>query len=97
MRTVEPEPWALGVRLRDEPGGAHRLHGEPGSVADGVTINELAERLGDVWVSIVVRRSAPLPARGTTTLAAGDDVVVLGDPDARDNLAAAFGATRPDA
>src|SRR3954447_1621874 len=25
MREVEPEPWSLGVRLRDEPNGVHRL------------------------------------------------------------------------
>ena len=25
MRAVAPEPWALGVRLRDEPSGVHRL------------------------------------------------------------------------
>ena len=25
MRTVEPEPWALGVRLREEPDGVHRF------------------------------------------------------------------------
>ena len=25
MRTVEPEPWALGVRLKDEPDGVHQL------------------------------------------------------------------------
>ena len=25
MRPVEPEPWALGVRLRDEPSDVHRL------------------------------------------------------------------------
>jgi cell volume regulation protein A len=95
MRTVEPEPWALGVRLRDEPGGVHRLHVEPGSLADGVSIDELAERLGDVWVSIVVRRSALVPVRGSTTLLAGDDVVVLADPEAGDGLTQAFGASRP--
>jgi potassium/hydrogen antiporter len=97
MRTVEPEPWALGVRLRDEPGGVHRLRVQPGSAADGVAIDELAERLGDVWVSIVVRSSALLPVRGTTRLAAGDDVVVLADPEAHESLVAAFGAPSPQA
>ena len=37
MRPVEPEPWALGVRLRDEPDGVHRLTVTAGSPADGRT------------------------------------------------------------
>jgi potassium/hydrogen antiporter len=42
MRAVEPQPWALGVRLRDEPDGVHRLTIKPGSPADGATIDDLA-------------------------------------------------------
>ena len=96
MRTVEPEPWALGVRLRDEPGGVHRLRVEPGSIADGSSIDQLAAEIGDAWVSIVVRESALVPVRSGTTLRAGDDVVVLGDADLDDILAAAFAATTRD-
>ena len=36
MRTVEPEPWALGVRLREEPEGVHRFTVAAGSPADGI-------------------------------------------------------------
>jgi cell volume regulation protein A len=96
METVEPEPWALGVRLRDEPGGVHRLHVEPGSAADGRTIDQLADEVGDVWVSIVVRESALLRISADTTLRAGDDVVVLADADLHDDLESAFGTTHPD-
>jgi cell volume regulation protein A len=42
MRPVEPEPWALGVRLRDEPAGVHQLTVTAGSPADGRTVGELA-------------------------------------------------------
>ena len=42
MRPVEPEPWALGVRLRDEPSGVHQLTVTADSPADGRTIDELA-------------------------------------------------------
>ena len=42
MRAVEPQPWALGVRLRDEPEGVHQLTIKPGSPADGATIDDLA-------------------------------------------------------
>ncbi|RZS87584.1 sodium/proton antiporter (CPA1 family) [Motilibacter rhizosphaerae] len=77
VRTSEPEPWALGVRLRDEPRGVHRVRVEEGSSADGATIDELGDRLDDAWVSIVVRESALVPVRGGTRLQPGDEVVVL--------------------
>jgi cell volume regulation protein A len=48
MRTVEPEPWALGVRLRDEPAGVHHLTIKAGSPADGRTIDDLAGLPGDL-------------------------------------------------
>src|SRR6476469_3129368 len=35
MQLREPEPWSLGVRLRDEPDGVHRLIVSPGAPADG--------------------------------------------------------------
>jgi len=92
-RTIEIEPWALGVRLREEPGGVHRLRVATGSAADGTTISDLAERVGDMWVSIVVRDAQLVTVRENTQLRAGDDVVVLADPDLRDQLVTAFSAS----
>jgi cell volume regulation protein A len=94
MRTVEPEPWSLGVRLRDEPHGVHRLTIAPGSPADGSTIGDLTTLSEDVWVSFVVRAAELLAVRGDTRLAAGDEVLVLAPPDLRDELAAAFTEAR---
>ena len=93
MRTVEPEPWALGVRLRDEPSGVHRLTILAGSPADGRTIDELAELAelpGDAWVSFVVRTGQLVPVRSETKLRAGDDVLVLADPALHDELTTVF-------
>ncbi|RKS68465.1 cell volume regulation protein A [Motilibacter peucedani] len=90
VRTVEPEPWSIGVRLRDEPDGVHRLHVEPGSRADGVSVERLQDQLGGLWVSIVVRESQLVAVRAGTRLQAGDDVVVLADPELHDRLAAEF-------
>jgi potassium/hydrogen antiporter len=87
MRAAEPEPWALGVRLRDEPGGAHRLTVRPGSAADGQMISELP---GGVWVSLVVRDGQLVAIRPETRLRAGDDAVVLADPAAGGKLARIF-------
>jgi cell volume regulation protein A len=91
MRTVETEPWEISVRLQDEPEGVHRLHVAPGSGAEGCTIETLGDRAGDIWVSIVVRTTGLVPVRGDTELRAGDEVVVLADPELRDTLAELFG------
>lgn len=90
MRTVELEPWTLGVRLRDEPGGVHRLTIRTGSTADGCTIEGLADLPGDAWISFIVRSGQLVPVRGNTELQAGDNVIVLADPDAGEELAAVF-------
>jgi potassium/hydrogen antiporter len=95
IRTLEPEPWALGVRLREEPGGVHRLHVGAGSAADGSSIADLTDRTGDIWVSIVVRNSQLVPVRSDTRLQADDDVVVLAEPDLDDRLADAFSTPVP--
>jgi potassium/hydrogen antiporter len=75
----EQEPWALGMRFRDEPHGLHRFTVAPGSPADGSRMDELT--LGEnVWVSFVGREGALVQLRGDTTLQADDEVLVLADP-----------------
>jgi cell volume regulation protein A len=69
MRTIEPEPWALGVRLRDEPDGVHRLTISPGAPADGKTIQELTELPEDAWISLVVRERQLVQVGGDTRYA----------------------------
>ncbi|MCW2933749.1 MAG: cvrA [Actinomycetia bacterium] len=90
MRPVEPEPWALGVRLRDEPAGVHQLTVTAGSPADGRTIDELAGLPGQAWVSFIVRDGQLLPIKAGTKLQPGDDVLVLADPGLHDKLVKAF-------
>jgi cell volume regulation protein A len=90
MRAVEPEPWALGVRLRDEPTSVHRVTIRPGSPADGRTIDELAGLPGDAWVSFVVRDGQLVSITGDTRLQPGDDVLVLADPELHQKLTTAF-------
>ncbi|MHB1713060.1 MAG: potassium/proton antiporter [Acidimicrobiales bacterium] len=81
MHTVEPEPWSLGVRLRHEPTGVHRLTVTAGSPADGRTIGALDELPGDVWISLVVRHGQLLPVRADTELRIGDDLIVVAESD----------------
>jgi cell volume regulation protein A len=75
----EQEPWALGMRFRDEPHGLHRFTVAEGAPADGSRMDELT--LGEnVWISVVGREGALVQLRGDTTLRAGDEVLVLADP-----------------
>jgi cell volume regulation protein A len=89
-RVVQPEPWALGVRLRAEPDAVHHLHLAAGSPADGATIAEVADLVGDMWVSIVVRDKVLVVVGSDTRLEAGDEVIILGDPDLHHVLATTF-------
>jgi potassium/hydrogen antiporter len=89
-RVTQPEPWELGVRLRAEPDAVHRMRVAAGARADGCTIAELVDQLGDAWVSIVVRDKLLVTVSGSTRLHSGDEVVVLADPDLHDQLVATF-------
>lgn len=94
LRTVEPEPWSLGVRFSEEPEGLHRYHVVAGSAADGSAVSELP--FGeDVWVSLIVRDGNLVTAAADMTLRAGDDVLVLAEPDEAPALDRMFTAPRP--
>src|SRR6201986_1231558 len=80
LRTVEPEPWSLGVRFSEEPEGLHRYHVVAGSAADGSPVSDLPCS-EDVWVSLIVREGNLVTAAADMTLRAGDDVLVLAEPD----------------
>ena len=86
LRTIEPEPWSLGVRFSEEPEGLHRYHVASGAAADGASIGELP--CGEnAWVSLIVRDGTLLTAvTGDTTLRADDDVLLLADPDETEPL-----------
>jgi potassium/hydrogen antiporter len=89
VRVVEQEPWALGMRFRDEPHGLHRYTIAAGAPADGSRMDELT--LGEnVWISMVGREGSLVQVRGDTTLRAGDEVLVLADPPDADSAARLF-------
>jgi potassium/hydrogen antiporter len=90
MRPVEPEPWALGVRLRDEPSGVHQLTVTAGSPADGRTVDELAGLPGEAWVSFIVRDGQLVPVKAGTRLQPGDNVLIQADPGLHGKLTRAF-------
>jgi len=94
LRTVEPEPWSLGVRFRQEPEGLHRFRIAKGAPADGVSLADL-DVGEDCWVSLVIRAGRLVPVRADTQLQAGDEVVVLADPDAGGLLRPVFAERNP--
>jgi cell volume regulation protein A len=85
MRSAQPQPWALGVRLAEEPEGVLRVIVAEGSTADGQTIDGIAnaaanpDHTDDIWVTLLVRNQALLAARGDTVLQAGDELLVTAD------------------
>jgi cell volume regulation protein A len=83
MREVQLEPWALGVRLRDEPQGARQYLVAPGSRADGGAVAGLSPDR-PLWIAMAVRDGSLLQIRGDTVLRAGDEVVVLAPEDGWD-------------
>ncbi len=97
MRDVEPEPWSLGVRLRDEPNGVHRLTVAPGSAADGTRIADLSVLPEGAWVSFVVRAGRLVPVSAETLLEARDEALVLGDSSLDADLRAVFEDPAPEA
>jgi potassium/hydrogen antiporter len=86
MRVTAPEPWALGMRFRDEPQGLRRYVVARGSPADGCTLADL--EVGEsFWVSMVSREGSLLQVRGHTVLRAGDEVLALAEEgDSPDHL-----------
>ena len=89
MRTVEPEPWSLGVRFQNEPSGLRRYLITAGAPADGCTIANLALSEG-AWISVVSRGGNLVPVHGATTLQAGDEVLLLADPESTPDPAPLF-------
>ncbi len=78
MRLAEPEPWALGMRFRDEPMGLRRYVVAEASPAEGCTLADLD--VGEsFWVSMVSRGGKLVQVRGDTVLRAGDEVLALAE------------------
>jgi cell volume regulation protein A len=83
LRTVEPEPYALGVRFRDEPEALRRYVLQAGAPADGTALQDLVLPESS-WLSMVIRDGALVPISGQVVLQAGDEIVALSDPESED-------------
>jgi len=95
MQPIELEPWALGVRLRNEPAGVARVVVAKGSSADGCCVDELTELPPHAWITLLVRDGQLMAVRGSTRLMAGDELTLLTDGDDTATLTALFETARP--
>ncbi len=93
LRTVEPEPWSLGVRFRNEPDTLRRYRVAHGSPADGATISDLPLNEG-TWISLVLRHGQLVPVRPETRLHADDEIITLTDHQADDAVNSLFRPAR---
>jgi cell volume regulation protein A len=93
MRVIEPEPWSLAMRFREQPTGLRRYQIGLGSPADGSTIAALD--LGeDSWISMISRNGVLVTIRGNSVLHAGDEVLLLTDTARDTDLTRLFAAPR---
>ncbi|HUY47808.1 MAG TPA: cation:proton antiporter [Streptosporangiaceae bacterium] len=94
LRTIEPEPWSLGIRFQEEPEGLHRLIVAAGASAENTPVSDLPLP-GDAWISFIIRSGTLVPAHGSTMLQAGDEVLILASEADAASLAATFTKPRP--
>lgn len=89
VRVAQPQPWAFGVRLADEPTNILRVTVGTNSAAVGQSVRKLgdgASEPAELWVHLIVRDGKLLATRSDTTLEAGDELVMSVDPAAHRRL-----------
>jgi cell volume regulation protein A len=62
MHAVEPQPWTVGMRLRQRPDGLEQLTVHAGSPAEGRTVGDLAAN-ENVWIRPIQRDGKHVPRR----------------------------------
>ncbi|HET9896063.1 MAG TPA: cation:proton antiporter [Streptosporangiaceae bacterium] len=90
VRTIEPEPWSLGIRFQDKPENLHRFVISAGAAAARAPIGGLPLP-EDAWISLIIRDGRPIPALADTMLQPGDEVVVLASAPDEARLRGLFG------
>jgi cell volume regulation protein A len=76
LRTIEPEPWSLGIRFQEEPQDLRRFLITAGAAAANTPIGDLPLP-EDAWISLIIRDGHPVPAHEDTILQAGDEMVIM--------------------
>jgi cell volume regulation protein A len=90
LRTIEPEPWSLGIRFQEEPEGLHRFVVSAAAAALNAPIGDLPLP-ENAWISFIIRNGTMVPAHADTSLQPGDEIVVLAADTDEATLRALFG------
>ncbi|UZJ26267.1 cation:proton antiporter [Rhodococcus antarcticus] len=77
MRAQPPEPYAIGLRLRQAPEGLLRYTVEHGAPADGALVSDLDLGPG-AWLSLAARDGELVDLGADTRLRADDEVLLHG-------------------
>jgi hypothetical protein len=91
LRTIEPEPWSLGIRFQEQPADLHRFVISAGAPAAGTPVGGLPLP-EDAWISFIIRAGRLVPAHTGTLLRAGDEVAVFASGKDEASLRELFGA-----
>jgi cell volume regulation protein A len=91
LRTIEPEPWSLGIRFQEEPEDLHRFVITAGAIAAKRAISDLAMP-EDAWISFIIRNGHLVPAHADTVLQPNDEIVVLATGKDEPSLRKLFGS-----
>jgi cell volume regulation protein A len=78
MRFVEPEPWDVSIRLRNEPRDVRRFLVARGSRAVGARIRNLPLS-ENTWISLIIRDGTAQRPRGAFVIEPEDELLVLAD------------------
>ncbi|MDO8731357.1 MAG: cation:proton antiporter [Actinomycetota bacterium] len=89
LTEVNPQPWTMGVRFENEPGGLLHYSVDAGSIADGCRVENLPIA-DEAWLSVVTRAGSLVQIRGETVLQAGDEVTLLASEDSTIDLKSVF-------
>jgi potassium/hydrogen antiporter len=91
LRTIEPEPWSLGIRFQEEPEDLHRFIITAGAAAANTLVGSLPLP-EDAWISFIIRDGHLVPAHADTMLQPNDEVVVLAGDNDEARLRELFGS-----
>jgi cell volume regulation protein A len=78
MRAIEPEPWDVSIRLRDEPRDMRRFVIGSGARAVGSKIRDLPLS-ENAWIALVIREGAAQRPRGSFVVQPDDELLILAD------------------
>jgi cell volume regulation protein A len=91
LRTIEPEPWSLGIRFQEEPADLHHFVITAEAAAANAAVGSLPLP-EDAWISFIIRDGRLVPAHADTMIQPNDEVVVLADDNDEASLRQLFGS-----